>query len=81
MMKLKGEEHSPAKESPEGKGGRKQLAIMEAIDHTKGIRHWRSQALAEPIQVLLVCTRPEQECQSLTPQLFPSADIADLCCI
>ena len=49
---------SPPKQPPEGEGGSKQLAIMEAVDYTEGIRDRDPQTLAERIQIRLLCPRP-----------------------
>ena len=49
---------SPPKQSPEGKGGSKKLAVMEAVDHTEGIRDSKSQMLAERIQICFLCSWP-----------------------
>lgn len=42
---------SPPKQPPEGEGGSKQLAIMEAVDDTEGLRDRDPQTLAERIQI------------------------------
>ncbi len=57
--------NSPAKQSPECKGRRKLLAIMEAVDHTKCVRDGHPQTLAEPVQILLFCPRPVAQCQEV----------------
>jgi hypothetical protein len=48
----------PPKQSPEGEGGSKQLAIMEAVDDTEGVRDRDPQTLAERIQICFLCPRP-----------------------
>ena len=49
---------SPPKQPPEGKGGSKQLAVMEAVDDTEGVRDREPQTLAERIQLSFLCPRP-----------------------
>jgi hypothetical protein len=49
---------SPPKQPPEGKGGSKELAVVEAVDHAKGIWDGDSQPLTKGIQILFLCPGP-----------------------